>query len=68
MAFSLDSSLFWGVEYDRPSQNPFCYSEETFFFLLVCELFRAHEMCRRFEVTEMLECKVLNLSSNGRPT
>ena len=26
--------------------------------LLVCELFRAHEMRSQLEVTEMLECKV----------
>jgi len=28
------------------------------FLLLVCEIFRAHEMRSQFEVTEMLECKV----------
>ena len=28
------------------------------FLLLVCELFRAHEMRSQLEVTEMLECKV----------
>ena len=26
--------------------------------LLVCELFRAHEMLSQLEVTEMLQCKV----------
>jgi len=31
------------------------------FLLLVCELFRAHEMRSQLEVTEMLECK-LNLT------
>ena len=29
-----------------------------FFWLLVCELFRAHEMHSWLEVTEMLECNV----------
>ena len=33
MAFPLVSSLFWGVEYDRPSLNPFCFSEKIFCFL-----------------------------------
>ena len=28
------------------------------FVFLVCELFRAHEVCNQLEVTEMLECKV----------
>ena len=27
-------------------------------FLLLCEIFRVHEMRSRLEVTEMLECKV----------
>jgi len=45
------------MEYDRPSLNPFRFSEKTF-LLLVCELFRAHEMRSQLEVTEMLECKV----------
>jgi len=27
------------------------------FFLLLCELFRVHEMRSQLEVTEMLECK-----------
>jgi len=27
-------------------------------FILVCKIFRAHEMCSQLEVTEMLECKV----------
>ena len=45
------------MEYDRPSLNPFCFSGENF-LLLVCELFRAHEMCSELEVTEMLEFKV----------
>jgi len=56
MAFPLVSLLFRGVEYDRPSLNPFCSSKKV--FLLVCELFRAHEMRSQLEVTEMLECKV----------
>ena len=29
-----------------------------FFWLLVCELFRAHEMHSWLEVTEMLECNI----------
>jgi len=33
MAFPLVSLLFWGVEYDRPSLNPFCFSEKIFYFL-----------------------------------
>ena len=30
MAFPLVSSLFWGVEYDRPSLNPFCFQRKFF--------------------------------------
>ena len=33
MAFPLVYLLFWGVEYDRPSLNPFCFSEKIFCFL-----------------------------------
>jgi len=33
MAFPLISSLFWGVEYDGPSLNPFCFTEKIFCFL-----------------------------------
>jgi len=35
MAFPLVSSHFWGVEYDRPSLNPYCFSEKIFCFLFV---------------------------------
>ena len=35
MAFSLISSLFWGVEYDRPSLNPFRFSENIFLLLVL---------------------------------
>ena len=31
MAFPLVSSLFGGMEYGRPSLNPFCFSEKKFF-------------------------------------
>ena len=35
------SSCFLALlRYDRPSLNPFCFSEKFF-----CELFRVHEMC-----------------------
>ena len=34
MAFPLVSLLFWGVEYDRPSLNPFCFSEKIFLLLV----------------------------------
>ena len=44
------------MEYDRSSLNPFRFSEK--FLLLVCQLFRAHEMCSQLEVTEMFDCKV----------
>ena len=57
MTFPLVSSLGWGVEYDRPSLNPFCFSENFFLLFAVCEIFRAHEMHSQLEVTEMLECK-----------
>jgi len=33
MAFPLVSLLFGGVEYDRPSLNPFCFSEKIYCFL-----------------------------------
>ena len=33
MAFPLVPLLFWGVEYDRPSLNPFCFPEKIFCFL-----------------------------------
>ena len=49
---SLVSSLFWGVEYDRPSLNPFCFWEKNF-LLLICEAFRAHEMRSQLEVTDI---------------
>ena len=55
MAFPLVSSLFRGVEYDRPSLNSFCFWRK--FLLLVCEIFRVHEMSSQLETTEMLECK-----------
>ena len=45
------------MECDRPSLNHFC-SFLKIFLLLVCELFREHEMCSQLEVTKMLECKV----------
>ena len=35
MAFPLVSSLFWGVEYDRPSLNPFCFQRKFFAACLV---------------------------------
>ena len=51
------SLLFWGVEYDRPAiPKSFLFFGENF-LLLVCELFRAHEMRNQLEVTEMLKCK-----------
>ena len=34
MAFPLVYSLFRGVDYDKPSLNPFCFSEKIFCFLL----------------------------------
>ena len=40
MAFLLVSLLFWGVEYDRPSLNPFCFLEKIFCFLSVSFLER----------------------------
>jgi len=43
--------FFLGVEHDRPSLNPFCFSEKIFCFLFV-------EMRSQLEITEMLECKV----------
>ena len=33
MAFPLVTSLFGGVECDRPSLNPFCFLEKIFCFL-----------------------------------
>jgi len=36
--------------------HPFVFWRK--FLLLVCEVFRAHEMCSQLEVTGMLECKV----------
>ena len=47
---------FGGVEYDRPSLNPFILF--AFYLLLACKVFRVHEMRSQLEVTEMLECKV----------
>ena len=44
MAFPLVPLLFWGVEYDKPSLNPFCFSEKIFCFLLtlgICGLERS---------------------------
>jgi len=35
MPFLLVSLLFWGVEYDRPSLNPFFFSEKIFCFLYI---------------------------------
>ena len=43
MAFPLVSSLCWGVEYDRPYLNPFCFSEKIFCFLIV--RFLEHMKC-----------------------
>ena len=37
MAFPFVSSLFWRVDYDRPSLNPFCFSE-NFLLLVYCEV------------------------------
>ena len=43
------------MEYDRPSLNPLFWRN---FSLLVCEVFRVHEIRSQLEVTETLECKV----------
>jgi len=58
MAFPLVSSLFGGVEYDRPSLNPFCFSEKIFCFLFVRFLERIKCVASLRYLTEMLECKV----------
>ena len=47
------SNIYVQEEYGRPSLNPLCFLEK--FLLLVCELFRAHEMRSQLEVTEMFE-------------
>ena len=44
------------MEYDIPSFNPFCFSEEVFCFSF--EIFRVHEMHSQLEVTEIVERKV----------
>ena len=45
------------MEYDRPSLNPFCFSEKIFCFLFVSFLERMKCVLGQLEVTEMLECK-----------
>jgi len=44
------------VEFDRLSLLSLFFGES--FVSLVCELFRAHEVCSWLEVTEKLKCNV----------
>ena len=44
------------MEYDKQSLNSFLFFGENF-LLLVCEIFRVHEIRSQLEVTEMLEGK-----------
>ena len=52
---TLDSVLFWEVEYDRPSPNPFNLSKKSFYFLFVSFL-------------EHMKCVKFNANTNCLPT
>ena len=56
---SFVSSLFWEVEYDRPSLNPFCFSEKSFCFLL--SMFSFHHPCFLCWGMQTIYCPMNNM-------
>jgi len=65
MAFPLVSALFWGVEYDRPSLNPFCFSEKIFCFLFhICSSCK-HTVCRVLNVYDLMYVQAVLLVDQG---